>query len=218
MTEPGRPLRWLLRAALAVAWAGLAWAVVSLAPSRPEPPDVPPHGGVDHPVTAVLLDFRGYDTLLELAVLLLALAGAWSLRPAPAPRPTPPGPILGFLARLLAPVMLLVAAYLLWLGAHAPGGAFQAGAVLGGAAVLLGLAGWRPPPALTGRPLRLAALAGVAVFAAVGVATMAGGAPFLSYPPDWSGSLILLIETAATIAIGVTLAALFHGGPPEGRP
>ncbi len=29
--------------------------------------------GVEHPVTAVLLNFRGYDTLLEIAVLLLAL-------------------------------------------------------------------------------------------------------------------------------------------------
>jgi len=27
--------------------------------------------GVEHPVTAVLLNFRGYDTLLEIAVLLL---------------------------------------------------------------------------------------------------------------------------------------------------
>ena len=31
--------------------------------------------GVDHPVTAVLLNFRAWDTLLELAVLLLALLG-----------------------------------------------------------------------------------------------------------------------------------------------
>ena len=29
--------------------------------------------GVTHPVTAVLLNYRGYDTLLEIAVLLLAL-------------------------------------------------------------------------------------------------------------------------------------------------
>ena len=29
--------------------------------------------GVSHPVTAVLLNYRGYDTLLEIAVLLLAL-------------------------------------------------------------------------------------------------------------------------------------------------
>ena len=35
--------------------------------------------GVSNPVTAVLLNFRGYDTLLEMVVLLLALLGVWSL-------------------------------------------------------------------------------------------------------------------------------------------
>ena len=35
--------------------------------------------GVKNPVTAVLLNFRGYDTLLELTVLLLALLGARAL-------------------------------------------------------------------------------------------------------------------------------------------
>ena len=35
--------------------------------------------GVRNPVTAVLLNFRGYDTLLEMGVLLVALLGVWSL-------------------------------------------------------------------------------------------------------------------------------------------
>ena len=35
--------------------------------------------GVTNPVTAVLLNFRGYDTLLEIAVLLLALLGGKTL-------------------------------------------------------------------------------------------------------------------------------------------
>jgi hypothetical protein len=37
--------------------------------------------GVSNPVTAVLLNFRGYDTLLELAVLLAALLGILALGP-----------------------------------------------------------------------------------------------------------------------------------------
>ena len=35
--------------------------------------------GVSNPVTAVLLNFRGYDTLLEMVVLLLALLGVWAI-------------------------------------------------------------------------------------------------------------------------------------------
>ncbi|MDP3892698.1 hydrogenase subunit MbhD domain-containing protein, partial [Nocardioides sp.] len=42
--------------------------------------------GVEHPVTAVLLNFRSYDTLLEVAVLLVAILAALALRPDPTPR------------------------------------------------------------------------------------------------------------------------------------
>jgi hypothetical protein len=56
---------------------------------------------------------------------------------------------------------------------------------------------------------------GVGAFAAVGVGVIWGGGVFLQYPSGAAGALILLIEAAATLAIGVTLAALFHGGRPE---
>jgi multisubunit Na+/H+ antiporter MnhB subunit len=52
-----------------------------------------PESGVRHPVTAVLLNFRGYDTLLEVAVLLLAVLGVLALPPtesAPPPDRSPP--------------------------------------------------------------------------------------------------------------------------------
>ena len=42
--------------------------------------------GVSNPVTAVLLNFRGYDTLLEVAVLMLALIGMLAVG-LPADRP-----------------------------------------------------------------------------------------------------------------------------------
>jgi len=174
--------------------------------------------GVSHPVTAVLLNFRGYDTWLELAVLVLALVGAWSLGLPPLGPEPAPGPVLDRLTRLILPLMILVAGYLLWVGAQAPGGAFQAGAVLGAAGVLLLLDGWRLPRGLAGWPLRLLLVLGVAVFAAVGVAAIALGGVLLQYPPGAAGGLILLIEAAATLAIGVTLAALFHGSRPEDDP
>jgi multisubunit Na+/H+ antiporter MnhB subunit len=170
--------------------------------------------GVDHPVTAVLLNFRGYDTLLELAVLLLALIAVWSLASAPRFTDSDPEPVLVELSRLLAPLMILVAAYLVWVGAHAPGGAFQAGSILGAAGVLLRLSGMRVPPGATGWPLRLSLLAGVAVFALIGLAPLALGDPLLTYPSDWAKPLILTIELTATLSIGVILAALFIGGRP----
>ncbi len=170
--------------------------------------------GVEHPVTAVLLNFRGYDTLLELAVLLLALIAVWSLASAPRFTDSDPEPALVELSRLLAPLMILVAAYLVWVGAHAPGGAFQAGSVLGAAGVLLRLSGMRVPPRWTGWPLRLTLVAGVAVFAFIGLAPLALGEPLLTYPSGWAKPLILAIELTATLSIGIILAALFIGGRP----
>ena len=88
---------------------------------------------VKNVVTAVLLDFRGYDTLLEISVLMLATVAVLSLR-------VPPGEgrgrlagesglLLGSLAQLVAPFMIVIAGFLVWVGSSGPGGAFQAGAV-----------------------------------------------------------------------------------------
>ncbi len=167
--------------------------------------------GVAHPVTAVLLNFRGYDTLLEVAVLLLALLGvfALSLHGSGHARPSAPAhPVLQTLARLLAPLMVLVAGYLLWIGAHAPGGAFQAGAVLAAAGVLLRLAGLLPAWAQPGRLLRGGLALGLLVFLAVAAAALAQGS-LLQYPLAYAGPLILLVEAGLTLSIGLTLAGLY---------
>jgi multisubunit Na+/H+ antiporter MnhB subunit len=173
------------------------------------------NSGVSNPVTAVLLNFRAYDTLLEMGVLLLALLGTWSLSIVPEQRAASPGPVLDTLSRLLLPLLILVAGYLLWVGAHAPGGAFQAGAVLGAAGVLLLLVGWYPGTRFTGLALRIALVMGIGTFIAAGIVFMLVGRRMLEYPPPFAAALIPLIEAAATLSIGITLAALFLGGRPE---
>jgi hypothetical protein len=45
---------------------------------------------------------------------------------------------------------------------------------------------------------------------------MAKGYRFLEYPPKQAGTLILIIECAATISIAVTLVLLFIAGRPPG--
>jgi len=170
--------------------------------------------GVSNPVTAVLLSFRAYDTLLELAVLLAAVLGILALGPARSAGSSH-GVLFDGLLTWLVPLLILTAAYLLWAGAHAPGGAFQGGALLAAAAVMLRLGGFSddrlPPPHL----LRLSLILGIAAFLVVGLATMIGGRAFLEYPQAWSGALILIIETAAMLAIAVTLALAYLGGRPD---
>lgn len=200
--------------------AGLLYAAVTLSPSaiglKWELADRLAESGVSHPVTAVLLNFRGYDTLLEMSVLLLSVIGVWSLAPAATEHNVyPPGLIQDNLTRLLAPLMILTSGYLLWAGAHAPGGAFQAGALLMAVGILLLLSDWRLPSSLIPWLARLILTAGVAVFIGIALTTLWMNAFLLAYPPQWASSLIMLIELFATVSIGAALVALFVGGRPD---
>lgn len=200
--------------------AALSWALLAL-PDKPaglttESLERLPDSGVTNPVTAVLLNYRGYDTMLEVAVLLLALVGVWSLRRGEWPAgDLSDRPLLMSLLRVVLPVLVLAAGYLLWIGAFAPGGAFQGGALLGGALVLVmlgGLAGRLLPPV---RWLRLGLALGVLVFAAVGAVAKLLTGGLLQYPAGSGGMWILVIESAALISIGLTLGLLYLGGRPE---
>ena len=210
---------------LALAAAGaLGWAVLSLPREASgltaASLEQLPKSGVTNPVTAAVLNYRGYDTLLEIGVLLLAVLGVWSVAKADAAsNPPPASPVLGSFLRLLLPVMLLIAGYLLWIGSFAPGGAFQAGAVLAGGIVLWLLADGGRTALPRSSWLRLLLSLGLAVFIAVaaGVMMIPGGR-LLEYPPAYAGTLILLIESAALISIALTLAALFVGGRPPEEP
>lgn len=192
--------------ALPEAWPGLAGpALQQLGAS-----------GVSNPVTATLLNYRGYDTLLEIGVLLLAVLGVWILdAEAPLQRPAA-DPMFALLLRVLLPLIVVVAGYLLWVGAHAPGGAFQGAALLAAGGVLWHLA--RPLSLPASLPMRAAAVFGFAVFLAVGVATAALGGGLLTLPPAHAGALILLIEAAAMLSIAVIMVVLFVGRPAPGTP
>jgi len=208
-------------AALALALlAALGWAVWSLPATPGGLTDASlaglPASGVANPVTAVLLNYRGYDTLLEIAVLLLAVVGTWSLRRGEWPAGDLRGrPLLRPVLRVVLPVLVLSAGYLLWIGAFAPGGAFQAGALLGGAAVLAMLANLAKPVLAFGGRLRTGLVLGSAVFVAVAAVTMMLTGHLLGYPPGTGGTWILVIESAATISIGLTLGMLYFGGRPD---
>lgn len=219
--ERFRPLAGVLAALLVTGVGGmLVWALRSLPPEAPglsaQVRERLPESGVRAEVTAVLLNFRAYDTLLEVAVLLAALLGAWHLGPLRLSRgKVSRGPVLESLVRFLVPIMVLVTGYVLWRGSHAAGGAFQAGALLAGAGVLLLVV---RPDALALRDrqgLRVLLVAGPALFALVAGSVLFAGRALLEYPPEHSASLILLIEAASTLSIGITLTLLFAGGRPR---
>ncbi|MBF0373448.1 MAG: DUF4040 domain-containing protein, partial [Alphaproteobacteria bacterium] len=166
-----------------------------------------PATGVSSPVTGVLLAFRAYDTLLEIGVLALAVAAGWGLAgEAPRPRPMSRDPVLDAFARRIVPLGVLVAGYLWWAGGSRPGGAFQAGTVLGVAWVILILTGLEEGPSPTRWHGRALVVGGFALFLAIGLAGPAMAGALLAFPSEWSVNLILLIEAALTISIAACLA------------
>ena len=219
----------LFAAGLCLLVAAALAAVVLLLPDQgptlaPQSMERLPETGLGNPVTAVLIAFRSFDTMLEKVVLVLAVVGVWSLAadrywggaPGEA-RAERPEPTLAFFAQMLAPIGILVGVHVFWVGADEPGGAFQGGAILAAMWMIVMMARLTEAPQASAFWLRLALIAGPAVFLAAGVAgaVVAGG--FFAYPPGLAKPLILVIETFMTFTIAVTLPMLV-AGPPRREP
>ncbi len=218
-----------LAAALAVLVAAAIAAVVL---TLPEPaPTLAPEAreglaatGLGNPVTAVLIAYRSFDTMLEKIVLLLAVVGVWSLAPdrywggAPAPlgRARPEGALL-FLDQALVPLGILVGIHIFWVGADEPGGALPAGAILAAMWMIVMIARLSAPPRVGARWLRLALIAGPAIFLAAGIAGVGMAGNFFAYPAGFAKPIILFIEAFMLLSIAVTLPMLV-AGPPRRSP
>jgi multisubunit Na+/H+ antiporter MnhB subunit len=224
-TRTGLPAR--VAAAVLCALIAAALATAILAPPEIIPTLAPAvmenlaQSGLGNPVAGVLFVYRALDTLLEKVVLLLALLGVWSLAPDRVWGGIPglrvyaqPDRTLTFLAQLLPPVGIVVAIYMCWVGAKEPGGAFQGGTVLAAMWLLVMIAGLKSVPSISEPWLRLLLVVGPVIFLAIGLAGMVLANAFLAYPSGYAKPLIVAVEVALTLSIGVALG-LLAAGPPE---
>jgi multicomponent Na+:H+ antiporter subunit B len=100
--------------------------------------------GAANIVTAIVVTYRGLDTLGEVTVLFLAatiigmvLAHGHKRHRSLQRKLPPPGELLSTGSRLLVPLILLFGAYVFVNGHLTPGGGFQGGAIVASAALLL---------------------------------------------------------------------------------
>ena len=100
--------------------------------------------GAANIVTAIIVTYRGLDTLGEVTVLFLTaaivglvLARGKETAGKPQRQLPPPGELLTTGTRLLLPLILLFGAYVFSHGHLTPGGGFQGGAILASAMLLL---------------------------------------------------------------------------------
>ncbi len=173
-----------------------------------------PLSDVGNPVTGVLLNFRSFDTLMEIGVLLVTLVAVKSLNLNIAPAAAAPGPVLDSLVRVAVPLAVVFGGYVLWAGADTPGGAFQAGAIWSGAGLLLYLSGNLP---------RLPLLhsfwptIGLVTFTTAALVTYALTGVVLQYALWPAGLWIVVIEVFAALSIAATLFLLVVPDTLEGK-
>jgi multisubunit Na+/H+ antiporter MnhB subunit len=225
---PGLALK-LLTGLLAALVASALAAVILMLPEPP--PSLAPEAaaaadgagaGLGNPITAVLMSYRSFDTMLEKIVLILAVFGIWSVgtdaawggAPAPLRQSKPYAPMV-FLAQMLAPIGVLVGIHIFWAGADGPGGAFQGGALLAAMWLVTMMARLVEPPRIDGRYLRLALVAGPAVFLIAGLAGVPLAGSFFAYPHSFAKPIILFIEAFMVLSIAVALPMLVAGPPIE---
>jgi len=227
--QPGLAFR-LLVGALAALVATAIGAAILMLPEQP--PSLAPEAaaaastagaGLGNPITAVLMSYRSFDTMLEKIVLILAVVGVWSVgndkawggAPAPFRQSRPYAPMV-FLAQMLAPIGVLIGIHMFWTGANAPGGAFQGGALLAAMWMVSMMARLVEPPRVDAQWLRLALVAGPAVFLISGIAGAVAAGSFFAYPPSLAKPIILLIEAFMLLSIAAALPMLVAGPPSEG--
>lgn len=193
--------------------------------------------GAANMVTAVLADYRGYDTLGETAVIFAAGLGCLVILAAAGGRPNLPAAgmshpfgsvILDAATRILVPVVLLFAVYVLIHGHISPGGGFQGGVLFGSGLIMMRLVwgpaheggGRHPDVPAFGPSLRgslILACAGILGYAGIGLAAMAFGGEFLNYGTLPLGSdpahvrelATLGIEAAVFLTVAGTVGVLF---------
>ncbi len=197
-TAPAEPSRWrrLRDAGLAVATGlgvtGIVYAVLTRPLTSISPYYLArsvPEGGGTNVVNVIIVDFRGFDTLGEIAVLgiaaliVKALLGRFKVPAGLLPDvPTPDwNPLLvGVVARTLLPLAAMVAIWLFLRGHNLPGGGFAAGLVFAAAIVVTRIAG----PIVMGGPMANVYPAVIGAGLLVACATGAGswwfGYPFLT--------------------------------------
>jgi multicomponent Na+:H+ antiporter subunit B len=185
----------------------------------------PAEAGAENLVTAVLLNYRGFDTFGEVMVIFTALAAVMAVMAvAPAGTQgsrapgTPAGisisPVVAFIIRLTAPFIAAFGAFVIFKGHVTPGGGFQGGVILGALLMLLSIAvaSGKDRPLLPEQLARWLQAAGPIAFAAVGAFGLALTGALLGFPAAPELALVReLMMIALELGIGLGGGAIILG-------
>jgi len=176
-------------------------------------------------VTVMIADYRGFDTLGETVVVFTAGLACWLLLPRRKNAPETAltarkdSLIVDVVTRLMVPIVLIFALYVIFHGHYSPGGGFQGGALMASGTLLARVVLGRERsqsvmPVWLGTPL---GLLGIAIYAGFGLASLGFGGGALQYdalPLADSAAMrrnwgILGVEIGVAFAVMGTLVSIF---------
>ncbi len=194
---------------------------------------------VPNMVTAVLADFRGYDTMFETVVIFIAGIGIIAVlrtfgdtagKASDYPEPDEGSDIIvRSTCHLMVPLIQLFALYVVAHGHHSPGGGFQGGVMLGASYILLALACGLPVAKrrMGERKAIVLAATGIIIYAGWGVACLFFGGNFLDYasldpvlPGDKEmarSHSMLVVEIGVAFTVTAIMFAIYSNLATRGR-
>ena len=143
-------------------------------------------------VTAVLADYRGFDTMFETCVVFIALLGIFMLLKKDNDTQSPEeiednaksdNLIIRVASRFMVPFIQLFGLYVVAHGHYSPGGGFQGGVILGSSLILVAMSYSmdKAKKLLSIKKMILFAVIGVLIFATWGLIPVLLGHAFLDY-------------------------------------
>ncbi len=185
---------------------------------------VPQDLGAPNVITGILLTYRAFDTLGEVAVLFMVAAGVGLVLGASGKssgakdsgpeRKTPASEIVQTATQVMVPLIAIFAAYIIMNGHISAGGGFQGGAVIASAVLLLLLA--NPSQALNAAFLSITESVAGVLFVLVGIAGLifAGGfldnrvLPLGQFGAFFSAGAIPVLSVLLGVKVGCELAVI----------
>lgn len=188
---------------------------------------VPQELGAPNVITGILLTYRGFDTLGEVAVLFMVAASVGLLlgprgarrkgsAEGPQDETRPPSEIVTTGAELLVPLIGIFAAYIIMNGHLSAGGGFQGGAVIASGVLLTLMAFPQYQPNL--EFLGITESVAGALFVGVGIAGVIGAGGFLDnhvlplgqFGAFFSAGAIPLLSAILGIKVGCELSVILE--------
>ncbi len=191
---------------------------------------------VPNMVTAVLADYRSYDTMFETTVVFIAGLAIFTILnvgtlkeqkegipiPARLSSVAPPDLIVKTSCRVLVPIIQMFALYVLAHGHHSPGGGFQGGVILAASFIMLELSTdlREEGEKFTNKIAIILGAVGVIIYAGWGILALFFGGPMLDYSvlspiiPDIPGMArshsMLIVEVGVAFTVTSIMVLIFR--------